>query len=265
MNPETVEMLCNPYTHEALRHISVPGVDGVSEPYLEGVESGDRFPFQNGIPVLYDASRLAGYNLHYNAFYRKAARFYDFALKLLAVMTGGSEAKFRRQYLQLLNIHEGHKVLEVSVGTGTNLSLLPPHCRGYGLDLSWEMLNKCQKNMRRWKCDFELFYGNAEALPFRDGMFDVVFHVGGINAFSDRAKAIAEMIRVARAGTKIMIVDESAKMMKALSWMPSARKMIEEWGDRFEAPRHLIPPGMEDVQVNSIVKGYFYVLSFRTP
>lgn len=33
--------------------------------------------------------------------------------------------------------------------------------------------------------------------------FDTVFHVGGINFFNDRARAISEMIRVARPGTKL--------------------------------------------------------------
>jgi hypothetical protein len=62
-----------------------------------------------------------------------------------------------------------------------------------------------------------------------------------------------------------VIVDETAKMMKALSWMPSARKMVEEWGDRFEAPVNLVPSEMQEIQVDAIVKGFFYILSFRKP
>ena len=265
MDPETVSMLCSPYTHEPLELINVQEPDGTSKEFLAGVQTGERFLFHDGIPVLYDVSRLEGYNLQYQAFYRKAAKFYDVALKTLALLYGRGEANFRSQYLQLLEIQKDSKVLEVSVGTGTNLPLLPTFTRCYGLDLSWEMLSQCQKNVMRWNRKVELFYGNAEELPFRDAMFDVVFHVGGINAFSNRTKAIDEMIRVARSGTKIVIVDETAKMMKALSWMPSARKMVEEWGDRFEAPVNLVPSEMREIQVNTIVKGFFYVLSFRTP
>ena len=54
-------------------------------------------------------------------------------------------------------------------------------------------------------------------------------------------------------------------MMKALSWMPSARKMVEEWGDRFEAPVNLVPSEMQEIQVDAIVKGFFYILSVRKP
>ena len=127
------------------------------------------------------------------------------------------------------------------------------------------MLAQCQKNLKRWDSKTELFYGNAELLPFQDAVFDVVFHVGGINAFNDRARAIAEMIRVARSGTRIVIVDETAKLMQALKWMPSARKMLAEWGERFEPPVKLVPADMREVKINTIVNGYFYVLSLRKP
>ncbi len=265
MDPETVSMLCNPYTHVSLKLIREHEPDGAWQEFLEDIQTGEKFIFHNGIPVLYDISRLEGYNLQYNAFYRRVAKFYDLALKTLAFFYGSGETNFRKQYLELLEIQKDSKVLEISVGTGTNLSLLPPFARCYGLDLSWEMLSQCQKNIIRWKRKVELFYGNAEELPFHDAMFDVVFHVGGINAFSDRSKAVHEMIRVSCPGTKIIIVDETAKMMKALSWMPSARKMITEWGDRFEAPVNLVPSEMREIQVNTIVKGFFYVLSFRKP
>jgi hypothetical protein len=54
-------------------------------------------------------------------------------------------------------------------------------------------------------------------------------------------------------------------MMKSLSWMPSARKMVEEWGDRFEPPVNLVPAEMREIKVDTIVKGFFYILSFRKP
>lgn len=265
MDQDTVKMLCNPYTHEPLELKLEKKQDGTAINFLEGIQSGERFPFRNGIPILYDNSLLDGYNLKYNLFYRKVAKFYDPAIKALACFYRGGEANFRKQYLELLEIEKNSRVLEVSVGTGTNISFLPGFAQYNGLDLSWEMLSQCQKNLLKWERQAELFYGNAELLPFRDEIFDVVFHVGGINAFSDRAKAIAEMIRVARSGTRIVIVDETSKTMKALSWMPSARKMIEEWGNRFEAPVEFIPVEMQNIQVKTILKDLFYVLSFRKP
>jgi ubiquinone/menaquinone biosynthesis C-methylase UbiE len=248
-----------------LKYLIEKNSDGTMSEFLVGVQTNQRFPFKKGIPVLYDVARLEGYNLKYNLFYHKLARFYDFAMRLLAWLYGSPESGFRSQFLQLLEINQESKILEVSVGTGTNLSLLPGYTRCYGLDLSWPMLAQCQKNLKRWDRKAELFYGNAELLPFKEAMFDVVFHVGGINAFSDRAKAITEMIRVARSGTQIVIVDETSKLMQALKWMPSARKMLAEWGERCEPPVNLVPADMREVKVNTIVNEYFYVLSLRKP
>jgi ubiquinone/menaquinone biosynthesis C-methylase UbiE len=84
-----------------------------------------------------------------------------------------------------------------------------------GLDLSPEMLANCQNNLRRWQMDADLYLGNAESLPFADSSFDVVFTAGGINFFNDRAKAIREMIRVAKPGSLLMIADETEEYVKS--------------------------------------------------
>ena len=81
----------------------------------------------------------------------------------------------------------------------------------FGLDRSWGMLKQCQQNLQRWQREAELIPGSAEELPLRDESFDTVFHVGGLNAFNDQATVIDEMIRVARAGTKSVIVDEDCQ------------------------------------------------------
>jgi ubiquinone/menaquinone biosynthesis C-methylase UbiE len=127
------------------------------------------------------------------------------------------------------------------------------------------MLKRCQRNLEQWQLEAELILGNAEELPLCDEAFDAVLHVGGINAFNDRAKAISEMIRVARAEAKTVIVDESAKLMEAFAWVPGTRKWLREHGERFSAPVGLVPEGMRDVQVKEIAKGNMYCLIFRKP
>ena len=114
------------------------------------------------------------------------------------------------------------------MGTGLNFKYLPRGVRRYGLDLSREMLTSCQENLRRWRMDAELFEGNAESLPFADESFDVVFHTGGINFFSDRAKAIREMIRVAKPGSLILIADETEEHVKgAFENIPYTREFLQ--------------------------------------
>ena len=42
-------------------------------------------------------------------------------------------------------------------------------------------------------------------LPLRIIDFGIVHHIGGINFFNDKAKAMQEMLRVAKPGTKILV------------------------------------------------------------
>jgi ubiquinone/menaquinone biosynthesis C-methylase UbiE/uncharacterized protein YbaR (Trm112 family) len=265
MKPETVSLLCRPGTHEPLRLASVPGSDGNTQEMLVGVHSGERFPVRDGIPLLLDESKVSGFNQRYQGIYNRIAGLYDAGIKLFAYLAGRGEEHFRGEYLRELEVQASNRVLEVSIGTGANFHYLPVNAAYFGLDLSWGMLKRCQKNLNRWRREAELILGNAEELPLFDELFDTVLHVGGINAFNDPAKAVCEMIRVARAGAKIVIVDETAKMMESLAWMPSVRRWLQEHGERFSAPVGLVPEEMRDVQARDFAKGNMYCLTFRKP
>ncbi len=265
MKAETVTLLCNPGTHEPLRLVAVEAPGGMTQEELVCEASGEHFPVREGIPLLLRESSVSGSNLRYQHFYNRVAGLYDAAIRLVARLGGGGEERFRGEYLRELEVQEGDRVLEVSVGTGGNTPFLPVRTNLFGLDISWGMLQKCQRNLKKWQLEEELILGNAEDLPLRDESFDAVFHVGGINAFNDRAKAISEMIRVARAGTKIVLVDETAKLMERLAWLPSSGKLLREYGDRFSAPVELVPAAMRDVRVQEIVNGNLYCLTFRKP
>jgi ubiquinone/menaquinone biosynthesis C-methylase UbiE/uncharacterized protein YbaR (Trm112 family) len=265
MKPETVSLLCRPGTHEPLRLDSVPEIDESAQEVLVGVHSGERFFVRDGIPFLLDESKVFGSNQRYQGLYNRAAGLYDAGIKLFAYLAGGGEEHFRGEYLQELEVRDDDRVLEVSIGTGANLHYLPTKATYFGLDISWGMLKRCQRNLKRWQREAELILGNAEELPLCDELFDTVLHVGGINAFNDPAKAIFEMIRVARAGAKILIVDETAKMMESMAWIPSVRRWLQEHGERFSAPVGLIPEGMRDIRARDFAKGNMYCLTFRKP
>jgi ubiquinone/menaquinone biosynthesis C-methylase UbiE/uncharacterized protein YbaR (Trm112 family) len=265
MKPETVSLLCRPGTREPLHLASLPGPDGSTQEVLVGVHSGERFHIRDGIPLLLDESSVFGVNRRYQGIYNRVAGLYDAGIKLFAYLAGGGEAHFRGEYLRELEVRDGDRVLEVSIGTGANVHYLPVKATYFGLDLSWGMLKRCQKNLARWRREAELILGNAEELPLVDESFDTVLHVGGINAFNDPAKAICEMVRVARAGAKIVIVDETAKLMESFAWMPSVRRWLREHSERFSAPVGLVPERMRDVQARDFAKGNMYCLTFRKP
>ena len=265
MKPETVSLLWTPGTHEPLRLALVPASDGSEQEVLVGVHTGEKFYIRDGIPLLLDESKVSGFNQQYQGIYNRIAGLYDAGIRLAATLAGGGEERFRGEYLRELEVQYGDRVLEVSIGTGANLHYLPVKAAYFGLDISWGMLKRCQRNLKRWQLEAELILGNAEELPLCDEAFDTVLHVGRINAFNDRAKAICEMIRVAKSGAKIVIVDETAKMMQSLDWAPSVRKWLQEHGERFEAPVGLVPEGMKDVHARDFAKGNLYCLTFRKP
>jgi ubiquinone/menaquinone biosynthesis C-methylase UbiE/uncharacterized protein YbaR (Trm112 family) len=265
MKPETVSLLWTPGTHEPLRLALVPASDGSEQEVLVGVHTGEKFSIRDGIPLLLDELKVSGFNQQYQGIYNRVAGLYDAGIRLAATLAGGGEERFRGEYLRELEVQYGDRVLEVSIGTGANLHYLPVKAAYFGLDISWGMLKRCQRNLKRWQLEAELILGNAEELPLCDEAFDTVLHVGGINAFNDRAKAICEMIRVAKSGAKIVIVDETVKMMQSLDWAPSVRKWLQEHGERFAAPVGLVPEGMKDVHARDFAKGNLYCLTFRKP
>src|SRR5260370_22269577 len=172
-------------------------------------------------------------------------------------------------YLGLLKVKSGDSVLETSVGTGINFKYLPKGVSVTGIDLSPEMLINCKSNLRRWHLSADLFLGNAECLPFADSSFDLVFHVGGINFFNDRAKAIREMIRVAKPGSYILIADETEEHVKAAYERgPVTSGYYRNRKEPVTVPVDLGPTEMLETHLeilNVVGKNRFYALTFRKP
>lgn len=253
MDADILRLLCDPETHEELEFQS----DALVNP-----RSGKRYPFRDRIPDFLDA--VSGQNKKYQELYDRIAMFYDLSEKIYRWLKRKKD--FRRLYIDELEVPSGARILEVSVGTGANLRYFPSSIAFFGLDLSWGMLRKCRKNLQKWNCTAQLFHAEAEHLPFREDVFDVVFHVGGINFFNDKAGAIKEMIRVARAGTKIVIVDETEKVVKEqYEKTPLIGKYFKKRPEAVTDPTLLVPGNMREVSCKQIVDGKAYCLTFRKP
>jgi ubiquinone/menaquinone biosynthesis C-methylase UbiE len=257
---ETIALLRSPQSGSSLHLEKERG----GESLVSATE--ERFPIRGGVPDFRTPEDLSGANGKYNHLYETIGGFYDDTQRVGAALTGMDRDEYVMSYLGRLEVRTGDKVLETSVGTGLNFKYLPRGIRRYGLDLAWDMLANCQENFRRWGMEGELFLGNAERLPFADESFDVVFHTGGINFFSDRAKAIREMIRVAKPGSLILIVDETEEHVKgAYENIPYTREFYKGRTEAVTAPVDLVPAEMEEVRVESIFNGRLYALTFRKP
>ena len=261
MRKESLSILRSPKTHE---HLQLKLENG--KEVLASEKSAERFIIKDGIPLFLSDDDISGLNKKYQKMYDRMAPFYDLYEKILTMFMRVDQGKIRGQFLNELEIKDGSSVLEVSMGTGLNFKFLPGTANYYGVDISWKMLKKCQKNLKKWKMDAELFRCEAENLPFGDESFDVVFHVGGINFFNDKTRAIKEMVRVAKPGTKFVIVDETEKHTKTVyEKTPLMDKFYKNTGENLSVPVASVPAGMLDVQVKNVWGGRFYCLTFRKP
>ena len=258
--PEVVAILRSPATGAPLQVVT----EGRHEVLVS--QTGEKFPIRDGIPTLLPSGEMTGSNKQYNQLYETIGSFYDSSQKFMGSLFYGGVDHVFLSYLRFLEIKPGDRVLETSVGTGLNYKYLPYGVNLFGLDLSTEMLATCQANLERWGLSAELFHGNAESLPFMDNSFEVVYHAGGINFFNDKARAIREMIRVAKPGSRILIADEMEKHVRdSYERMPILGGLFKNRAEAVSVPIDLVPSEMQDVHQEIVWGGRFYVLVFRKP
>ena len=265
MSLSTADILCSPHEHASLEWASEGGMNGHAAQFLVNRDLGLKFQVREGIPVFIERHQITGMNSRFRQIYDSWAPFYDLLSRVGLYILGVSEVRLRQEFVATLEIKPGDRVLATSVGTGSDLEFLPRACAFHGLDLSAGMLEICRNKARRLGLAVELFLGQAEYLPFKDASFDVVYQMGGINFFSDQERAISEMVRVAKAGTKIVIMDETEKVARMLENIPGIRAWFRHPQRPIVPPTHLVPAGMEQVECRELCNGQAWHLSFRKP
>ena len=161
----------------------------------------------------------------------------------------------------------GRKLQVLDVSTGSCNSL---HRHGWmsldadytAIDLSETMLKQGSDMMSAAGVPVDLVLGDAMALPFQDGQFDVVTSYGAVNGLTDPPKAIAEMARVAKPGGVLLFLDEQmypdatpverAYFMKVLS----AHNVIHH------CPVETFPAELTDVKVSQVYQ-FYYICTAR--
>lgn len=209
-------------------------------------------------------------NLKYMKMYDWMSRGYDVFEKIVGGFKYGREIReARKQLMGELEWFENAKVLYVSIGTGTDLKYLPANVNVgsmdiYGADISIGMLRKCKKNFHTLANKLVLVHACAEDLPFADNAFDIVFHVGGINFFSDKTAAIQEMLRVARPGSKLMVADETTEHIdKEYKKSLVAGKYFQDAQFNLENLKKEISLRAEKCETKLLWDGKFYRITFR--
>ena len=173
---------------------------------------GEKYYMYGKIIDLLPKAFVRGSDLRWMKYYdRNAKDYYRLFHRILPILTLGAEGRIRKRWINKLGLREGNYALDVATGTGRNIPYL---CRRvgseglvFGVDISFGMLQYAVRYAEKWE-NVILVRANASHLPFPDNIFDAVFHVGGINTFEDKELAIREMVRVAKTGARIIVIDE---------------------------------------------------------
>lgn len=235
---------------------------GVGEEVLTGTlfcsHCQREFPIEQSIPHFIRAEELDGLNRRFSRLYDCFSYVYAPVVKLALALLMGSERKARMEILERLEL-TGGRFLEVSIGPGVNLPYLyeaPRLGEAYGLDISLGQLQRCRHFARKGNYPVDLFLASAEALPFRADSFDSILHIGGINFFSDKKRALEEMVRVAKPGTRIVVADETEQVARLYDRMPGFSRTEGARKAETAAPVSLLPQGVHDVDVRGIWKAH---------
>ena len=270
MKRSTLALVCCPDCQVALDLRDEHGDGTVTEGDLFCSRCERSFPIRNGTSHFISPQELEGRNRHFAHFYDWFSRFEAMCNRMFFLPMGG-ERKARREILDRLDL-KGGRILEVSIGSGGNLPYLfesPTVGDVFGLDISEAQLARCRSVVTRRGWSVDLLLAVAEVLPFRSESFDSVFHIGGINFFSEKQKAIDEMIRVARPGSKIVIADESERVARLIARIPGLPGSRHDKELDVSVPVHLVPDTMEGIRVDGIwrVHGrdHGYCLEFSKP
>ncbi|HLN64966.1 MAG TPA: ubiquinone/menaquinone biosynthesis methyltransferase [Symbiobacteriaceae bacterium] len=139
-----------------------------------------------------------------------AAGRYDLTSTLISF---GLFPRWHKAAMAHARLLPGQRVLDVACGTGC-LTYRIARAVGdggevVGIDLSEGMLAQAKAKLAAYRGPARVRFaaGNAMELPFDDGAFDVVTMAFALRNVAEPARVLAEMVRVARPGGRVLQMD----------------------------------------------------------
>jgi ubiquinone/menaquinone biosynthesis C-methylase UbiE len=140
------------------------------------------------------------------AVYDSLSKTYDIWGKL-------AETKARNRALELADIHDGQKILEVAVGTGLafyEIVKKNPSGTNIGIDISTGMLKKAEKRLFPLSgANYQLKNGNAFKIAEESQYFDLLMnsYMFDLIAFKEMDSVLAEFKRVLKTDGKLILAN----------------------------------------------------------
>jgi len=136
---------------------------------------------------------------------------YDLANRLISL---GIDGSWRRAAVRALELRDDARVLDIATGTG-DLAIAAarryPTARLVGVDASPRMLAVGQAKIVRLGLHdrIELVAGDVRALPFPAASFDAACVAFGIRNVPERPRALLEIRRILRPGSRFVVLELS--------------------------------------------------------
>jgi ubiquinone/menaquinone biosynthesis C-methylase UbiE len=154
--------------------------------------------------------------------------FYDFLIPCMSRLRLNKSyiERIQREFLAQLDFKQGHRLLDVGIGTGISLVCLQPRPQSVvGVDPSIGMLRRCARRLLRLGIQGELFCHSAEELCFADHEFDRITCLNALMYAPSYPRVIKEMLRVLKPSGKLVI-------MVGSDWLSRLEKPLFQEMDR---------------------------------
>ena len=268
LGPEALSFLACPACQGSLEPSFPLSAAGFAEGELKCRGCSRPWPVRDGVPELVYPDELNAQDLQSRRLWNRIASFYDRIGALTNVMRGIAGTRERSNLVQRLELQPGQCVLEVAAGSGGNIRVIADQMSDrvtvFGLDLSTRMLGRAIRNLREVRPRPTLVLGNSNRLPFADDAFDAVLDGFGMKYYSDKGGAVREMLRVVKAGGKVVITELGLPPDKRRNFR---QRLLLLWIPHFGQgpPLGEIPGDVIDRKVEWDRHETAYVVEFRKP
>jgi len=141
------------------------------------------------------------------------------------LMSIGLHRAWKAYTVQVADLHEGHRVLDIAGGTGDLARAFAKKVGKTGqvvhTDINETMLRTGRDRLLDEGLSLPTVVCDAEKLPFADASFDRVSVAFGLRNMTHKDVALAEMCRVLKLGGKLLVLEFSkvaSSLEKAYDW-----------------------------------------------